>query len=314
MRALQFSTYGGPEVLHVAERPRPEPGPAEVLVRVHAANVGAGDCKTRAGLLQKHFQVVFPKILGRYGSGTIAALGAHAAGGRQTGDAVVFSTLHTDSGCAADYACVAADKIALKPANLGHVETAATIQGGVAAYCCVVETGRCAQNEKILIHGAAGSVGGACVELARHLRLHITATCRAIDCDYVRSLGADHVIAFDQSDFSDSVRDQDVVIDLIGGDVHRRSYKALRPGGRLIYLNAAPIENRGSEFGVEVRNAPVGNGGPLLDAVCRLAEQRVFAPKVGKVLPLEDGAKAHALVEAGTIKRGRVILQIPERS
>jgi NADPH:quinone reductase-like Zn-dependent oxidoreductase len=126
----------------------------------------------------------------------------------------------------------------------------------------------------------------------------------------VRALGADHVIAFDRADFSESVRDQDVVIDLIGGDVHRRSYQALRRGGRLIYLNAAPIENRGSQFGVDVRNAVVGNGSPLLDAVCRLAEQRVFAPRIGKILPLEDGAKAHGMVETGAVKRGRIILQL----
>jgi NADPH:quinone reductase-like Zn-dependent oxidoreductase len=312
MKVLQFSTYGGPEVLHVAEQSMPEPGPTDVLVRVHATPVGAGDCKTRAGLLKDHFQLTFPKIPGRYGSGTIAALGADAAHHHQVGDAVVFATLHTDSGSAAEHVCVAAGKIALKPANLSHVETAAMIQGGVSAYSCMVEAGHCARGEKILIHGAAGSVGGACVELAHHLHLRITATCRAIDCDHVRSLGADHVIAFDQTDFSESVREQDVVIDLIGGDVHRRSYQTLRRDGRLIYLNAAPIENRGSLFGVHVRNAMVGNGAPLLDAVCRLAEQQVFAPRVAKILPLENGAMAHNLIESGAIKRGRIVLRIPE--
>ena len=104
------------------------------------------------------------------------------------------------------------------------------------------------------------------------------------------------------------MRDQDVVIDLVGGDVHRRSYEALRRDGRLIYLNADPIENRGSLFGVHVRNAAVGNGGPLLGAVCQLAEQGVFTPRVGKMLPLEDGAKAHGLLESGAIKHGRVVL------
>jgi NADPH:quinone reductase-like Zn-dependent oxidoreductase len=309
VKVLQYATYGGPEVLHIAERPRPEPGPTDVLVRVHAATVGVGDCKTRAGLLQGHFQVALPKIPGRYGSGTIAALGIENMAHRyQIGDAVVFATLHTDSGSAAEYVCVAADKIALKPANLSHVETAAMIQGGVTAYCCIIEAGDVARNEKILIHGAAGSVGSACVELACHLDLRITATCRAIDCDHVRSLGADHVIAFDRTDFSESVRDQGVVIDLVGGDVHRRSYDALRRDGRLIYLNAAPIENRGSLFGVHVRNAAVGNGRPLLAAVCQLAEQGVFAPRVGKMLPLDEGAKAHGLLESGAIKHGRVVL------
>ena len=111
MKVLQFSTYGGPEVLHVAERSRPEPGPTDVLVCVHAAPVGAGDCKTRAGLLQDHFQVTFPKIPGRYGSGTVAALGADVAHCHQIGDAVVFATLHTDSGSAAEHVSIAAGKV-----------------------------------------------------------------------------------------------------------------------------------------------------------------------------------------------------------
>jgi NADPH:quinone reductase-like Zn-dependent oxidoreductase len=311
VKVLQYASYGGPEVLHIAEQPRPEPGPGDVLIRVHAAPVVVGDCKTRAGLLRDHFQVTFPKIPGRYGSGTIAALGAEDMAHRhQIGNAVVFATLHTDSGSAAEYVCVAADKIALKPENFSHVETAAMIQGGVTAHSCLIEAGRVAANEKVLFHGAAGPVGSACVELARHLDLRITATCRAIDCDYVRSLGADHVIAFDRTDFSESVRDQDVVIDPLGGDVHRRSYEVLRRDGRLIYLNAEPIENRGSLFGVDVRNAAIGSGGPLLDAVCRLAEQGVFTPRVGKVLPLEDGAEAHGLIESGAIKRGRIVLEL----
>jgi NADPH:quinone reductase-like Zn-dependent oxidoreductase len=310
MRVLQFSAYGGPEVLHIAERCKPEPGPTEALVCVHAATVGAGDCKTRAGLLQDHFQITFPKIPGRYGSGIIAALGADAANRFKIGDAVVFATLHTDSGSAAEHVSVAVNKIALKPSNLSHVETAAILQGGVSAYSCI-EASHCARNEQILIHGAAGSVGSACVELARHLRMHITATCRAIDCDYVQSLGADRVIAFDQTDFSESVRHQDVVIDLIGGDVHRRSYQTLRRGGRLIYLKAAPIEDRGSLFGVHVHNAVVDNGGALLDAVCRLAERCVFVPRVGKILPLEYGALAHSMIEDRAIKRGRIVLRIP---
>ena len=98
---------------------------------------------------------------------------------------------------------VAADNIALKPPNLSHIETAAMIQGAMAAYCCLVETGRVARGEKVLIHGAAGAVGSACVELAHNLDARIAATCRGVDRDFVRSLGADHVIAFDQADFSE---------------------------------------------------------------------------------------------------------------
>ena len=139
---------------------------------------------------------------------------------------------------------------------------------------------------------------------------HITATCRDCDRDYVRSLGADDVVAFDREDFAALLRDQDVVIDVLGGDVHRRSYGVLRRGGRLVYLHAAPFENRGADYGVQVLNAVIDNRGSVLDKVCRLAEQGVFVPMLGRSLPLAEGAIAHRLVETNSIKRGRVVLQI----
>ena len=90
MKALLYASYGGPDVLRVAEVPEPSPGPGELLVRVRAASIGPGDCKLRAGLLQAHFSISFPKIPGRYGGGEVAALGADVDDIR-IGDGVVFS-------------------------------------------------------------------------------------------------------------------------------------------------------------------------------------------------------------------------------
>lgn len=308
VRVLQYATYGGPEVLHVAERSMPEPRPGDVVIRVHASSVGVGDCKTRAGLLRNFHRVTFPKIPGRYGAGTITAVGAQA-GAHRIGDAVVFATLHTDDGSAAEHVRVAADKIALSPRNLDHIETAAMIQPGTCATACLIVVGCVTAGEKVLIHGAAGGIGSACVELARHLGASIAATCRDGDRDFVRALGADRVIAFDREDFANMVRDQDVVVDLLGGEVHRRSYGALKRGGRLVYLNAAPFENLGARFGVDVRHAKIDDRGTLLDTVCRLAEQGVFRPRIGRVLPLAGGAEAHRLVESGAVKRDRVVIE-----
>lgn len=308
MKALQYAEFGGPEVLHIVERPQPVPGPNDVVVRVHAATVGIGDCKTRAGALQHFFTVSLPKTPGRYGSGVISALGDGVTRHR-IGEAVVFATLHTQSGSAAAYVTVGAGQIATKPGNLDHLESAAFIQGAAAAYACLVQTAQLRRGEHVLIHGAAGSVGSACMELARHLGATVTATCRAPDRDYVRSLGADHIAAFDEEDFASRIHDQDVVVDLIGGDVHRRSYVVLKPGGRLVYLNAAPIEKR-QDAGVAVLQAVIDNSGAMLDTVCRLAESGVFAPRLGKAVPLADGAEAHRLLESGAIKRGRIVLQL----
>jgi NADPH:quinone reductase-like Zn-dependent oxidoreductase len=309
MKALLYDTFGGPEVLHVAERPAPEPGPDDLVVHVHAATVGVGDCKARAGLLQNFYALNLPKSPGRYGVGEVARIGA-AVDRIKVGDAVVFATLHTESGSAAEYVRVAAKKTALAPRTLDAVEAASLIQGATCAYVCLVEAGALTKGQKALIHGAAGAVGSACIELARHCGAVVTVTCRARDDDYVRALGADHVIAFDREDFAVTVRDQDLVVDLLGGAVHDRSYAVLRHGGRLVYLNAAPFRNRGEEFGIAVVNAVIDNRGTVLDAVCRLAEQGVFAPKVGNVLPLADGAEAHRLVEQGLVRRGRVVLKV----
>ncbi len=308
MKALLYESYGGPEVLHLAECPMPQPGPSDVVVRVLAAPVGIGDCKTRAGLLQHFHAPRLPKIPGRYGVGEIAAVGS-AVAGIQAGDAVVFATPHNGSGSNAEYVQVPAQSTAAAPRSLSDAETASLIQGAVCAYISLTEAGALAAGQKLLIHAAAGSVGSACVELARHIGAVVTASCREVDRDYVRAFGADHVVAFDREDFA-GVRDQDVVVDLVGGDVHRRSYGALRRGGRLVYLNAAPIEDKGVEFGVEVINAVIDDRGSVLDAVCRLAERGVFSPKVGKLLTLAEGAAAHRLVESGAVKRGRVVLRV----
>jgi NADPH:quinone reductase-like Zn-dependent oxidoreductase len=310
VKALLYDGFGGPEVLRVADVPTTQPGAGEVVVRVRAATVGVGDCKARAGLLPQVQAAQLPKIPGRYGCGEIAMVGAGVTG-VTIGDEVVFATLHTESGSAAELLRLGAARIAPKPRNLSFVETASLIQGAVCAYVCLVEAGEVAAGCKVLVHGAAGSVGSACVELTRHLGAEITATCREVDRDYVTALGADRVVAFDRQDFAAVAAGQDVVIDIVGGEVHRRSYDALRRHGRLVYLHAEPIEDRSKEYGVVTINAVIDNRAAVLDAVCRLAEQGVFTPKLGKVLPLAAGAEAHRLLEQHAIKRGRVVLEIP---
>src|SRR5262249_15577914 len=151
------------------------------------------------------------------------------------------ATLHSESGSAAEYVRLPAARLAHKPRNLSFVHTASFIQGATCAYVCLIEAGGVTAGSKVLVHGAAGSGGSACVELARYRGAAVTATCGEADRDYVVRLGADHVIAFNREDFAAVVGDQDVVIDIIGGEVHRRSHRVLRRGGRLVYLHADPI-------------------------------------------------------------------------
>jgi len=140
---------------------------------------------------------------------------------------------------------------------------------------------------------------------------YVATTCRATNKDYAVSLGADTAIAYDGEDFG-TLRDIDVVFDLLGGAVHDRSYPVLRSGGRLIYLNALPIVDRGAEFGVTVR---LGYKGPAddPDMIARVIDTMAsgaFLPQVSSTMPLSEAAEAHRLIQSGQVTRGRLVLTV----
>lgn len=311
MKALVYDRYGPPDVLRICELPKPEPGPGQVLVHVHAIPVGPGDCKLRAGELRHHFEVSFPNIPGRYASGVVTAIGA-GIDKPTIGDEVVLAILHGDGGTAAEYVLTTPRQLTLKPLNIGHVETAALIQGAVTAWAAIMEAGQVVAGTRLLVHGAAGAVGSACVELAIHAGAIVSATCRYTDRQFVRSLGATEIYAFDEPEDVERASSQEVVIDTIGGDVHALSYRMLRRGGRLVTLNALPIVKRGAEHGVEVIGARIDDRAEILDTVARLAERGVLRPRVALVQPLEGAILAHTIVERGSSRPGRVVLRLTD--
>jgi NADPH:quinone reductase-like Zn-dependent oxidoreductase len=295
-------------MLRVGDAEDPCPVSGEVLIRVRAASVGPGDCKLRAGQLRRHFAVRFPKIPGRYGAGEVVAIGADINDVR-IGERVVFATAHDENGSCAGQIVRPLRKIARAPANASFSEAAAVIHEGVCA-ASALATGKIGSGTRVLVHGAAGAVGGACVQLARHAGAIVTATCRERDRAYVQELGAQLVVAFDREDFSRIVTGQDVVIDTQGGNVHARSYRVLRRGGRLVCFHAAPIEDRSAEHGMILQSVKIEDDSTTLDLVCRLVEAGVLKPRVAMELPLAEGALAHRLVENGKVKRGRMILTV----
>jgi NADPH:quinone reductase-like Zn-dependent oxidoreductase len=309
MKALLYEKFGGPEVLQVRELPAPVCRADGVVVRVRAAALGPGDCKARAGLLQDHVDINFPKIPGRYGCGDVVEVGEQV-GSARVGEAVVFTAAHGESGSCAEFVRLSPARLAIKPRNLGYVETAAVIQAGVCAFTLLCEAGEVAPGDKVLVHGGAGSVGSACVELARHLGAQVTATCRDSSRALVEALGADRVVAFDREPFWRLISQQDVVVDLIGGDVHRHSYEVLTRGGRLVYLHAAPFEDRSATFGVRLLNAVIDNRRSVLEAAVALAEREVFTPRLENVFPLASAAEAHRMLEADGVRRGRIVIVV----
>lgn len=308
MQAIQYLSHGPAAVLHMAEIADPEPGPGEVRVKIDAAGVSPIDAKLRAGLLQQHFTLAFPKIPGRDGVGIIDKVAPDVTDVR-VGDRVCVLVPPLGAGTHAQAVVCSAAQTVPRPHGLTTAQAAALLQPGVSAWIPMVDIAQVKPGMRVLIHGGAGAVGGLMVQLAHYLGAHVTATCRAENLAFVAALGADAPIAYDREDFG-NLRGLDVVFDLIGGSTHDRSYPVLRRGGRLVYLTAQPITDRGHEFGVEVARAAILANSLALAAVAELADRGAWQPAVSGVLPLREAARAHLAYERGEVTRGRVVLLI----
>jgi NADPH:quinone reductase-like Zn-dependent oxidoreductase len=310
MQAVRYEQYGGPDVLRLVEVPDPESGPGQVRIDLYAASVIPADWKLRAGHLKQYFAISFPKIPGRDGAGVVTKLGPdvdYVA----VGTPVCVVAQHVEPGTYAQAIVRDRESIAPLPRNLGFDEGAALMHAGVCAWICLVETAHLRPGTRLLVHGGAGAIGGLAVQLARHLGAHVAATCRAENAAYVRDLGADEVVAYDRDDFADTLRDFDVVLDLIGGDIHRRSYPVLKQNGHMVCLIAAPFDNRAAEFGVRVTTPHIHDRRHALDAVADLAARGVLRPQICARMDLAQAAEAHRRLEDNTVTRGRIVLQIP---
>ena len=307
MKAIRFDRFGGPEELKPVDLPDPEPGPDELLIEVHAVSVVPGDWKLRRGHLTGIFPVRPPKVPGRDGAGIVRAMGAGVAG-FAVGDRVCFTCQHVDQGSYAQLAARPAADVVPAPEGLGFVECAAIMHAGVCAWIAAVETAGVKAGDKVLVHAAAGAIGGMAVQLCKHLGAEVAGTCSERNRDHVAALGCDRIVPYDKVDFETAVSDRDVVIDLVGGTVHNRSYGVLRPGGILVWLIAEPFEDLSAGLDIEVRQAMILDNPAILNAVVDLANSGHLRPLVSRVLPLDRAAEAHRILEAGENTRGRLVL------
>ena len=304
MKAVLLTGHGGPEMLRWGEAPDPVAGPGEVVVDIHAASVNAADYKVRQG----GANLAFPHILGRDFSGVVAARG-EGVGDFAIGDAVFGVTDQGIEGCYAEKLAIAAAIIARKPEGLGHVEAAAMGLTSLTALWAVEDTARLEPSETILVHGGAGGVAGFAIQLAKHLGATVVTTASAGNHDYVRSLGADRVIDYNREDFVETVTDCDVVFDTVGGQVQVRSYDVLRPGGRLVWIAAAPPGFEPPRRDVAVLRPNVARDRAHLERMKALwAAGAVWPPAITRY-KLADAAEAHRVSE-GRHLQGKLVLEM----
>ncbi|MFD6431931.1 NADP-dependent oxidoreductase [Streptomyces venezuelae] len=310
MRAVTPRAWGAPENLVPVEVERPEPGLTEILVRVHAAGVNPVDWKTRAeGAFGTWGDT---PILGYDVSGVVEEVGPGVTL-YQPGDAVFgMPRFPEQTGGYAEFVAAPARRFAPKPAGLSHVEAAALPLAALTAWQGLIETAGLRAGQRVLIHAAAGGVGHLAVQIAKAHGAYVIGTARADKHDFLRSLGADELIDYTATDFSEAVRDVDVVLDGVGGAYGDRSLPVLRRGGHLVTLpdpGGLPDPQRAAELGVHAGWTIVEPDRLGLLEIARLVDEGKLRVEVDTVLPLEEAAKAHAYGERGRTQ-GKIVLKV----
>ncbi|WP_208611542.1 NADP-dependent oxidoreductase [Streptomyces bungoensis] len=307
MRAISQDVLGGPEVLKEVTVERPTPRPNEVLVRVRAAGVNPTDWKHRAtgGFLGEP-----PFVLGWDVSGEVAATGIGVAAFRPGDEVFGMLPYPFGHGSHAEYVIAPVRALTHKPAAIDHVQAGALPLVSLTAWQALTEHAGLRSGQRVLIHAAAGGVGHVAVQIAKALDAYVIGTASAGKHDFLREIGVDEAVDYRSTDFTQAVRDVDVVLDTLGGETSVRSLEVLRPGG--IVVSILPVG--GQDFLDEAERLGVRAVRMLVDAdragmreVARMAEAGQLKATIAGTFPLAEAAKAHELGDTGRTT-GKLVL------
>lgn len=319
MKAIIHTRYGPPEVLKLAEVPKPAPKDNEVLVKVHATTVNRTDCGFRSAeyFISRFFSgLIRPRnqILGNEFAGEIEAVGQDVKR-FQPGDNV-FGYNDITFGAHAEYLIMAEDgPIATMPANLSYEEAAPITEGGHYALCDIRAV-KVSPGQKVLVNGATGAIGSAAVQLCRYFGAEVTAVCATPHLELVKSLGAKTVIDYTKEDFTKIGDRFDFVFDAVGKSSFGQCKPILKSNG--IYISTELGKGGQNPFLALI--TPLLGGKKLLFPIPTISQQDVlflkelaesgqFKPVIDRRYPLEQMVEAARYVETGR-KTGNVVITV----
>lgn len=310
MRAMRLSNSTNGKVQFVAaEVPPPKPAAGEVLVRVHAAGVTPTELIWSPTTQTKDGHPRANAIPVHEFSGVIDELGSGVRDFRVGQEIYGMNDWYAE-GALAEYCITQPTSIAPKPAKLTHVEAATVPISALTAWQGLIDRGELRPEQRVLIHGASGGVGMFVVQLAHDWGAYVVATASARNRDFVKQLGANEFIDYTSQHFDELTGDIDLVFDCVGGDTFARSFRVIKPGGRVVTIAAsAEAESATDErkknafFIVEQNQKQLIEIGKLIDA----GKLKTF---VDSVVPLADAASAYD----GSLKnrqgRGKIVVEI----
>jgi len=330
MKAIVYTEYGSPDVLHLSEVEKPAPKDNEILIRIHATTVNFGD------MLARNFKAVSPRkfnmpfffwlparlafglskprqpILGSELAGEVEAVGA-AVTRFKKGDQV-FGYVGEGMGAYAEYRCMPEDGcVTLKPVNLSYAEAAVIPYGAIMALS-LLRKAKIQPGQKVLVNGASGGIGSAAVQLARRFGAEVTGVCGTPRLEFVKALGADHVIDYTKEDFTQSGETYNLIFDILGKSSFSRCKKSLKSKGIQLFASFKMKQlfqmlwtSLIGDKKVICAIAP----GSLADliSVKELVEAGKITAIIDRCYPLEQAAEAHRYVEQGH-KQGQVVITV----
>jgi NADPH:quinone reductase-like Zn-dependent oxidoreductase len=302
MKAVRIKEWGQP--VQVEDIPQPTPNSDEILVRVHAASVNPVDLAVAAGYLQSMLGA--PMTLGTDFAGKVVSVGAdvkHVKPGDE-----VYGFVPIRGGTFAEYAIAKANEVAHKPRSLDYAQASVVPLVALTAWQSL-DLARLQNGERLLIHGAGGGVGSFAAQFAKDRGAYVIGTAGPGTDAFLRELGVDQYINYEEQRFEDIARDVDVVLSTARGDLAQRSYGAMKPGGRLVATVEQPPQAEAEQRGIRASSVITQPNADHLAKVADLIDSGRVKVFVRRAFPLEE---AQAALEASQQrhKPGKVVLTV----
>jgi NADPH:quinone reductase-like Zn-dependent oxidoreductase len=307
MNTIQISEYGPVSNLQIAEVEKPKFSHNQVLIKVEASAVNPIDTKIRAGYLAGAMPRPFPIRFGWEAAGKVEAIGENVQH-LQVGDEVYTMINMAQGGAQAEYVAVNANEVVVKPLSLSFEQAAAVPMAATTAFTALSLTDEVNIGQRILIHGAAGSVGSLAVQIAKRRGFYVIGTATGDGIDLIKSLGVDEVIDYVTTDFSKVIKKVDVVLDLVGGDTQLKSFSMIRNKGLLITtLQLLLSPNKIEELGIRTQSIFTLPDLCSLTHAAKEIDKGILKVQNPIVLPFNEIQKAHEMIENRTAK-GKIVL------
>jgi 2-desacetyl-2-hydroxyethyl bacteriochlorophyllide A dehydrogenase len=315
MKAAVINSYGGTEVLQIADIETPEINSNQILVKVIATSINPIDWKIRKGMLKLLTGNKFPLVLGFDVSGEVVRVGDSVTD-FQVGDEI-YTTLNSLSGSAyAEYTAVDAKVACLKPENLTHEQAAAVPLAALTALQALRDKGKIQSGQEVLINGASGGVGSFAVQIAKFFAATVTAVCSAKNIELVKSLGADRIIDYTRQDFTKEGVEYDLIFDVVGNQSFWSCQKSLTANG--VYVTTQPYPSYIGQSlltalipGKKAKIILLKSNAADLAFLKELIEKGKLRPVIQHTYQLAQIAEAHAESERGHVV-GKLVVKVAD--